>query len=172
MKKILLLLLLSSSINIFSQVTKLDSVIAKLKKDKRAYEQYLVLGRMYSYKIISNNNNIFLEVYADLIVMDPFARFFDIEILKKEYKKVLNSNGIYDLPPYLFSNNRKKSYYFSITNKINKIWSKNRKTKKLYIDFVSNKKNHISYEGHKNDIYEELFNDYLYKYYFTIMPFW
>ncbi|PAM94577.1 hypothetical protein B4N84_11390 [Flavobacterium sp. IR1] len=124
---------------LYSQDDKtFDLVIAKLKDDKKAYEQFVNLGKIYC-EDVSKKTDLFTDQYVKLFnSLNVFPRLIERNALEKEYK--------------IFKKRLKK-------DKCSCLYSlKNEKLKVRYIKLVQDK---TSYHDNKEYYLEEDMQDYL-----------
>lgn len=140
----LLFVLLISNLS-FGQLSLLDSVTVKFKNDKRALEEFKVLGKLYCLDKAIDNNDIYFQSYASMYNgFSPFVRLLEKEKIELFFNVIINSEGINLYIPKdssVFFNNR-ASYYYELYNNINKKWE-NDNMKKYYIQLVSDTNNYI-----------------------------
>jgi hypothetical protein len=154
-----------------SQSTLLDSVINKFENDKRAFNEFRVLGRFYCLDAAIGNNDLYFQTYASIYnSFSPFTRLFDNEKVTAIFNQIILSENI-NLSSSKNGSiilDKGKSYYYTLDIQLRKSWDK-RTIKKYYKQFVSNAENYIQVQ---EDILEErdindLFKEYL-KNYFII----
>ena len=122
----------------------LDSVITKLNKDKRALENFRVLGKLYSIDKMVGNSDVYFQCSATLYnTFDPFVRLVDLDSLAMFFKEI-NANFDFNYNNnHVVSYDSKKAYYNIWLHDITAFWNK-RKVKTLYKTFIKNKKNYKS----------------------------
>lgn len=139
MKNFFRIVILLFSSYLYSQDDKtFDLVIAKLKDDKKAYEQFVNLGKIYC-EDVSKKTDLFTDEYLKLFnSLYAFPRLIEKDILEKEYKNSQKNS----------KKNKCSCFYLS----------KNKELKALYIKIIQDK---TSYHDNQEYYLEEDMQDYL-----------
>ena len=120
-RNIFIILLLCIPYCVFSQKSTLDSVMVKFRTDKRALEEFKVLGKMYFTEKVIGNNDIYFQTYSSLYNgRSPFVRLIDEDELKRTFNLIIDSQNMILGLQRDSSNfyNTNQSYYYFILKKI------------------------------------------------------
>lgn len=173
MKLFLVGIIVILNLNITAQAVKLDSVISKMKTDKKSFKHFCVLGKYFSYDIsVCYDTALFKKAYIRCCSHSPFLYFIDEKKMTKAYSDYLTKNKLFtDVPRRLFSDDPDYDFYYRIYKIIDKIWKK-RRAKKFYKKFITNKENYRFgfLQEQPDSIHLEVMNQFLNHYYIWFPP--
>lgn len=142
--------------------------MVKFRTDKRALEEFKVLGKMYFTEKVIGNNDIYFQTYSSLYNgRSPFVRLIDEDELKRTFNLIIDSQNIIlglQRDSSIFYNT-KQSYYYFILKKIERI-VESKMFKKHFHKLVNNKTSYIkpSNDNFDNNEIKVFMQDYLYRY--------
>lgn len=140
----LLCILLLSNLS-FGQSNLLDSVMIKFEKDRRSFEEFKVLGKLYCLDSAIGNSDIYFQTYASMYNgFSPFTRLLQKDKIEAVFDIIIKSNKIVlnvSRDSVVFYDS-KSSCYYELFNSLNKVWE-NKNIKKYYLLLVLDENNYI-----------------------------